>query len=397
MTIINGLFTSESVSSGHPDKICDQISDSVLDAFLSEAPEARVACETLASKNTIILAGEYRGPKNIFDSLEDVVRSCVRDIGFQQEDFHWETLDFKNLLHGQSTDIAQGVDATKNKDEGAGDQGLMFGYAIDEAPECMPATLYYSHRILQQLEHHRKLGTMGADNLLPDAKSQVTLEYSDGKPINLKRIVVSSQHTSKLSNSDQVKEVILPIAKQVLPEHWVATLPENEWLINPTGLFLKGGPAADCGLTGRKIIVDTYGGAAPHGGGAFSGKDPTKVDRSGAYAARYLAKNVVAAGLASKCLIQLSYAIGKPDPTSFYIDTFSTAKVDHSRLYSYLWELINDHMRGLTPRGIREHLQLNSPIYKPTATYGHFGRIPGDNGEFTWEKLDLVDDLKSLL
>jgi len=397
MTIINGLFTSESVSSGHPDKICDQISDSVLDAFLSEAPEARVACETLASKNTIILAGEYRGPKNIFDSLEDVVRSCVRDIGFQQEDFHWETLDFKNLLHGQSADIAQGVDATKNKDEGAGDQGLMFGYAIDEAPECMPATLYYSHRILQQLEHHRKLGTMGADNLLPDAKSQVTLEYSDGKPINLKRIVVSSQHTSKLSNSDQVKEVILPIAKQVLPEHWVATLPENEWLINPTGLFLKGGPAADCGLTGRKIIVDTYGGAAPHGGGAFSGKDPTKVDRSGAYAARYLAKNVVAAGLASKCLIQLSYAIGKPDPTSFYIDTFSTAKVDHSRLYSYLWELINDHMRGLTPRGIREHLQLNSPIYKPTATYGHFGRIPGDNGEFTWEKLDLVDDLKSLL
>ena len=397
MTIINGLFTSESVSSGHPDKICDQISDSVLDAFLSEAPEARVACETLASKNTIILAGEYRGPKNIFDSLEDVVRSCVRDIGFQQEDFHWETLDFNNLLHGQSADIAQGVDATKNKDEGAGDQGLMFGYAIDEAPECMPATLYYSHRILQQLEHHRKLGTMGADNLLPDAKSQVTLEYSDGKPINLKRIVVSSQHTSKLSNSDQVKEVILPIAKQVLPEHWVATLPENEWLINPTGLFLKGGPAADCGLTGRKIIVDTYGGAAPHGGGAFSGKDPTKVDRSGAYAARYLAKNVVASGLASKCLIQLSYAIGKPDPTSFYIDTFSTAKVDHSRLYSYLWELINDHMRGLTPRGIREHLQLNSPIYKPTATYGHFGRIPGDNGEFTWEKLDLVDDLKSLL
>ena len=393
MMEINGSFTSESVSSGHPDKVCDQVSDSVLDAFLAEDPESRVACETLVTKNKVIIAGEYRGPQRVFDSLEGVIRSCIRQIGYEQEDFHWKNFHFENLMHGQSADIAQGVDKTKNKKEGAGDQGLMFGFAVDEAPEFMPATIYYSHRILQQLEHHRKLGTMGTEYLGPDSKSQVTLDYQSGKPHNLERIVVSSQHSEAIVSTDQIRKIIIPVAKQALPKEWGDNLPEQDWLINPTGKFIKGGPAADCGLTGRKIIVDTYGGVAPHGGGAFSGKDPTKVDRSGAYVARYLAKNVVATGLANKCLIQVSYAIGKPEPTSFNIETFNTAQGDHSKLTNLLMDLLG----GLTPQSIREHLHLNAPIYKPTATYGHFGRVPGDNGEFTWEKLDLVNELKSLL
>ncbi len=399
MTISNGLFTSESVSSGHPDKICDQISDGILDAFLTDDREARVGCETLVTKNTVVIAGEYRGSETVRNSLEGLARNIVKSIGYEQDDFHWRHLEFQNLMVGQSPDIARGVDADvrKNKDEGAGDQGLMFGFAVDEAPEYMPAPLYYSHRILQELEAHRRSGTMSAGELGPDAKSQVTLKYEDGKPVKLERVVISSQHSETLASSEAVKEVVRPIASMVLPGEWVAELPDTEWLVNPTGIFIKGGPAADCGLTGRKIIVDTYGGSAPHGGGAFSGKDPTKVDRSGAYAARYLAKNVVAAGLADKCLIQVSYAIGKPEPTSLYVDTFGTEKIDPIRLQNHLFTIINDCMSGLTPRGIREHLRLNAPIYQATSTYGHFGRRPGPNGEFTWERLDLVDDLKPIL
>ncbi|MDE2738471.1 MAG: methionine adenosyltransferase, partial [Paracoccaceae bacterium] len=309
MSINKGIFTSESVSRGHPDKVCDQISDAILDAFLHEEPEARLGCETLVSKNTVIVAGEYRGPESVWNSLEDIARKCVRDIGYEQDDFHWNTFGFQNFMHGQSADIAKGVDASKGKDEGAGDQGLMFGYAVNEAPEYMPAPLYYAHRILQGIEEFRKKDYTGGSKLGPDAKSQITLRFDEGKPVGLERVVISSQHIAGLDSRD-VKDIVKPIASALLPADWVAKLPDEEWLINPTGIFVKGGPAADCGLTGRKIIVDTYGGAAPHGGGAFSGKDPTKVDRSATYAARYLAKNVVAAGLADKCLIQISYAIG---------------------------------------------------------------------------------------
>ena len=392
MSINKGIFTSESVSRGHPDKVCDQVSDAILDTFLKEEPEARLGCETLVSKNTVIVAGEYRGPEHVWKSLEEITRNCVRDIGYEQEDFHWDTFGFQNFMHGQSADIAMGVDATEGKDEGAGDQGLMFGYAVNEAPEYMPAPLYYAHRILQGIEDFRKINQEEGKKLGPDAKSQVTLRFEDGKPIGLERIVISSQHIEGLDSQD-VKDIVKPIASELLPAEWVANLPDEEWLINPTGVFVKGGPAADCGLTGRKIIVDTYGGAAPHGGGAFSGKDPTKVDRSATYAARYLAKNIVAAGLAEKCLIQISYAIGKPEPTSLFLDTFGTEKTSLDKIEQRLREVIGDKMNGLTPRGIREHLKLNAPIYQVTAAFGHFGRIPSGNGDFTWENTDLVDDL----
>ncbi len=392
MSINKGIFTSESVSRGHPDKVCDQISDAILDAFLHEEPEARLGCETLVSKNTVIVAGEYRGPESVWNSLEDIARKCVRDIGYEQDDFHWNTFGFQNFMHGQSADIAKGVDATKGKDEGAGDQGLMFGYAVNEAPEFMPAPLYYAHRILQGIEEFRKQDNTDGWKLGPDAKSQVTLRFDEGKPVGLERVVISSQHIVGLDSAD-VKDIVKPIASKLLPEEWVAQLPDEEWLINPTGIFVKGGPAADCGLTGRKIIVDTYGGAAPHGGGAFSGKDPTKVDRSATYAARYLAKNVVASGLADKCLIQISYAIGKPEPTSLFLDTFGTEKFSPDKIEHRLLEVIGDKMNGLTPRGIREHLKLNSPIYQVTAAFGHFGRTPSGNGDFTWENADLVSDL----
>ncbi len=392
MSINKGIFTSESVSRGHPDKVCDQISDAILDAFLHEEPEARLGCETLVSKNTVIVAGEYRGPESVWNSLEDIARKCVRDIGYEQDDFHWNTFGFQNFMHGQSADIAKGVDATKGKDEGAGDQGLMFGYAVNEAPEFMPAPLYYAHRILQGIEEFRKQDNTDGWKLGPDAKSQVTLRFDEGKPVGLERVVISSQHIAGLDSAD-VKDIVKPIASKLLPEEWVAQLPDEEWLINPTGIFVKGGPAADCGLTGRKIIVDTYGGAAPHGGGAFSGKDPTKVDRSATYAARYLAKNVVATGLADKCLIQISYAIGKPEPTSLFLDTFGTEKFSPDKIEQRLLEVIGDKMNGLTPRGIREHLKLNNPIYQVTAAFGHFGRTPSGNGDFTWENTDLVSDL----
>lgn len=392
MSINKGIFTSESVSRGHPDKVCDQISDAILDAFLHEEPEARLGCETLVSKNTVIVAGEYRGPESVWNSLEDIARKCVRDIGYEQDDFHWNTFGFQNFMHGQSADIAKGVDATKGKDEGAGDQGLMFGYAVNEAPEFMPAPLYYAHRILQGIEEFRKKDNTDGSKLGPDAKSQVTLRFDEGKPVGLERVVISSQHIDGLESSD-VKDIVKPIASELLPEEWVAKLPDEEWLVNPTGIFVKGGPAADCGLTGRKIIVDTYGGAAPHGGGAFSGKDPTKVDRSATYAARYLAKNVVAAGLADKCLIQISYAIGKPEPTSLFLDTSGTEKFSTDKIEQRLLEVIGDKMNGLTPRGIREHLKLNNPIYQVTAAFGHFGRTPSGKGDFTWENTDLVSDL----
>lgn len=392
MSINKGIFTSESVSRGHPDKVCDQISDAILDAFLHKEPEARLGCETLVSKNTVIVAGEYRGPESVWNSLEDIARKCVRDIGYEQDDFHWNTFGFQNFMHGQSADIAKGVDATKDRDEGAGDQGLMFGYAVNEAPEFMPAPLYYAHRILQGIEEFRKQDNTDGSKLGPDAKSQVTLRFDEGKPVGLERVVISSQHIAGLDSAD-VKDIVKPIASALLPEEWVAKLPDEEWLVNPTGIFVKGGPAADCGLTGRKIIVDTYGGAAPHGGGAFSGKDPTKVDRSATYAARYLAKNVVAAGLADKCLIQISYAIGKPEPISLFLDTFGTEKFSPDKIEQRLLEVIGDKMNGLTPRGIREHLKLNTPIYQVTAAFGHFGRTPSGNGDFTWENTDLVSDL----
>lgn len=392
MSINKGIFTSESVSRGHPDKVCDQISDAILDAFLHEEPEARLGCETLVSKNTVIVAGEYRGPESVWNSLEDIARKCVRYIGYEQDDFHWNTFGFQNFMHGQSADIAKGVDASKSKDEGAGDQGLMFGYAVNEAPEYMPAPLYYAHRILQGIEEFRKKDKTDGSKLGPDAKSQVTLRFEDGKPVGLERVVISSQHIAGLDSGD-VKDIVRPIASALLPADWVTNLPDEEWLVNPTGIFVKGGPAADCGLTGRKIIVDTYGGAAPHGGGAFSGKDPTKVDRSATYAARYLAKNIVAAGLADKCLIQISYAIGKPEPTSLFLDTFGTEKFSPDKIEQRLLEVIGDKMNDLTPRGIREHLKLNTPIYQVTAAFGHFGRTPSGNGDFTWENTDLVSDL----
>ena len=378
------IFTSESVSEGHPDKVADRISDTVVDAFLAADPYSRVACETMVTTNRIILAGEVRGPDGVIATLEEKVRAAVKDIGYEQDGFHWEQSDFACHLHSQSSDIAMGVDAAGNKDEGAGDQGIMFGYATSETPELMPATLQYSHDILRTLAAARRADS--SLGLEPDAKSQVTLVYENGKPVRAASIVLSTQHREGLNPSD-ISEIVRPYILKILPEGFVDA--ETQWHINPTGNFVIGGPDGDCGLTGRKIIVDTYGGAAPHGGGAFSGKDPTKVDRSAAYACRYLAKNVVAAGLAEKCTIQIGYAIGVSDPLSFYVD-LSGGEVDPARLETMLPQMIG----GATPRSIREHLGLNRPIYARTAAYGHFGRQAEADGGFSWERTDLADELR---
>ena len=382
----NYLFTSESVSEGHPDKICDRISDSIVDTYLEVDPYARAGVETLVTTNLVVLAGESRCVGDVSnEQLEHVARQAIKDIGYDQDNFHWEKSEVQVHVHMQSVDIAQGVDAAGNKDEGAGDQGLMFGHACRETDVLMPAAIHFSHDILRRMAAARHAGkTLG---LGPDSKSQVTLEYVDGKPVGATSVVVSSQHTEDLSQDD-VREIVRPFVLDVLPEGWMC--PEDEFYVNPTGRFVIGGPDSDAGLTGRKIIVDTYGGAAPHGGGAFSGKDPTKVDRSAAYAARYVAKNVVAAGLADECTIQVAYAIGVSKPLSVLIDTNRTAQVDEVKLANVLQEMVD-----LSPRGIREHLQLSRPIYARTAAYGHFGREPDANGGFSWEKTDLVDELKS--
>ena len=375
------LFTSESVSEGHPDKICDRISDEILDLFLAEYPEARVACETLATTNRVVIAGEYRpgvGSKIDFSGIEAAARRAIREIGYEQDGFHWETAKVEVLLHPQSPHIAQGVDT-----DGAGDQGIMFGYACDETPELMPAPIQLSHRILRLMAEARHQGE--APEFGPDAKSQLTVRYVEGRPTGIASVVVSTQHKEGL-NQDDVAALVRPYVERSMPEGWLS--PETKWYVNPTGTFVIGGPDGDAGLTGRKIIVDTYGGAAPHGGGAFSGKDPTKVDRSAAYAARYLAKNVVAAGLATRCLIQLSYAIGIARPLSIYVNTYGTGEVDETRLAGLLMDL------DLSPRGIRERLKLNRPIYARTAAYGHFGREPDADGGFSWERPDLVDELR---
>jgi S-adenosylmethionine synthetase len=381
------IFTSESVSEGHPDKVADRISDTVVDAFLTADPYARVGCETLVTTNRIVLAGEVRGPEGVIEGLEEKVRAAVKDIGYEQEGFHWKDASYACHLHAQSADIAMGVDASGNKDEGAGDQGIMFGYATNETPELMPATLQYSQNILKVLADARK--SRKEPKLEPDMKSQVTLQYEGGKPVRATSIVLSAQHAEGLSPQD-VSDIVKPYILGVLPESFVDA--NTEWHINPTGNFVIGGPDGDAGLTGRKIIVDTYGGAAPHGGGAFSGKDPTKVDRSAAYIARYLAKNVVAAGLADKCTIQLGYAIGVSKPLSFYVDLHDTGKIDPAKLEKALPEMVG----GCSPRSIREHLQLNRPIYARTAAYGHFGRTPDADGGFSWEKTDLVEQLRGL-
>jgi S-adenosylmethionine synthetase len=379
------VFTSESVSEGHPDKVADRISDTVVDAFLSADPYARVACETMVTTQRIIIGGEVRGPGDVVHGLEDKIRAAVKDIGYEQHGFHWATADYACHLHAQSADIAMGVDSGSNKDEGAGDQGIMFGYATNETPELMPATLQYSHNILSELAKVRKNGK--EPGLEPDAKSQVTLQYENGKPVRARSIVLSTQHKEGLSPAD-VMEIVKPYILGVMPASFVDA--KTEWHVNPTGNFVIGGPDGDCGLTGRKIIVDTYGGAAPHGGGAFSGKDPTKVDRSAAYASRYLAKNVVAAGIADKCTIQIGYAIGVSKPLSFYVDLHGGGQVDPAKLEELLPEL----MGGCTPRAIREHLGLNKAIYARTAAYGHFGRTPDADGGFSWEKTDLVDAIR---
>ena len=387
------LFTSESVSEGHPDKICDRISDEIVDLFFREGNKAgldpyqiRVACETLATTNRVVIAGEVRGPAIAQEAIIETARQAIKDIGYEQDGFHWKHAHVEVLLHAQSVDIAQGVDAAGNKDEGAGDQGIMFGYACRETPDLMPAPLHYSHKILQSLSEARRSGAEKA--LGPDAKSQVTVRYENGKPVAATQIVVSHQHIDEHLTQAEIAAIIKPYATSALPKGWVTD--ETVWHINPTGKFFIGGPDGDSGLTGRKIIVDTYGGAAPHGGGAFSGKDPTKVDRSAAYAARYLAKNVVAAGLADRCTLQLSYAIGVADPLSIYVDLHGTGHVEEGKLEKVLF----DAMR-LSPRGIREHLQLNRPIYARTSAYGHFGRQPDSDGGFSWEKTDLADKLKS--
>ena len=381
------IFTSESVSEGHPDKVCDRVSDTIVDLFLSKDPEARVACETLTTTNQIILAGEVRCAAEIDnDEIEQAAREAIRDIGYEQEGFHWQKSNFQNFLHEQSAHIAQGVDASGNKDEGAGDQGIMFGYASDETPELMPAPILYSHKILKRMADLRKSGER--PEFEPDAKSQVTLRYENGVPAGVTSVVVSTQHKEGVSQ-DRIRELVRPVVRDVLPEGWFP--PEDEFYVNPTGTFVIGGPDGDAGLTGRKIIVDTYGGAAPHGGGAFSGKDPTKVDRSAAYACRYLAKNVVAAGLAKRCTIQVSYAIGISKPLSLYVDCHGTGQIDEAKLEDALRQMVN-----LSPRGIRTHLQLNRPVYARTAAYGHFGRKPDADGGFSWEKTDLADELRSL-
>ena len=380
------LFTSESVSEGHPDKVCDRISDAIVDVYLAADAGARVAAETLTTTNRIVIAGEVRGPESISkDHLVERARAAVKDIGYEQDGFHWQHADVACHLHQQSVDIAQGVDSAGDKDEGAGDQGIMFGYACTETNALMPAPIYYSHRILQDLARVRHNGT--EPGLGPDAKSQVTLSYEHGKPVRATSVVVSTQHNADLSQED-VREIVRPYVVAALPDGWMCD--EGEFYVNPTGRFVIGGPDGDAGLTGRKIIVDTYGGAAPHGGGAFSGKDPTKVDRSAAYAARYLAKNVVAAELSERCTIQLAYAIGIAKPLSVYVDLHGQGQVSEARLEETLPTIVD-----LSPRGIREHLQLSNPIYERTAAYGHFGRDPDTSGGFTWERTDLVDKLKS--
>lgn len=382
------VFASESVAEGHPDKVCDRVSDAIVDLFLAADPQARVACETLATTDTLIIAGECRGPASVTkEKIIETARQAVKDIGYEQEGFHWKTMNVQYLLHQQSADIAQGVDAAGSKDEGAGDQGIMFGYACRETEELMPAPIFYSHKILRRLAEDRHAGKLSM--LGPDAKSQVSLEYRDGKPVRATSVVVSTQHADGLSQKD-VKEIVRPYVMDILPDGWMCD--EAEFYVNPTGRFVIGGPDGDTGLTGRKIIVDTYGGAAPHGGGAFSGKDPTKVDRSAAYAARYLAKNIVAAGFADKCTIQLSYAIGVSKPLSVYVNTHGTGQVDELALVAAIAKTMD-----LSPRGIRTHLQLNKPIYKKTSSYGHFGRAPEADGSFSWEKCDLVEALKKAL
>jgi S-adenosylmethionine synthetase len=381
------LFTSESVSEGHPDKVCDRISDAVVDAYLGADPTARVACETLTTTNLIVIAGEVRGPHDVINRVEELARNAVKSIGYEQDGFHWKNAEVQVHLHEQSADIAQGVDAAGNKAEGAGDQGIMFGYACRETSVLMPAPIHLSHQILKRLADVRHDGT--EPMLAPDSKSQVTLAYEDGKPVRATSVVVSTQHDASV-NQEQVKEIVRPYVEEVLPEGWMC--PDDQFYVNPTGNFVIGGPDGDCGLTGRKIIVDTYGGAAPHGGGAFSGKDPSKVDRSAAYASRYLAKNVVAAGLADRCSIQLAYAIGVADPLSVYVDTYGTGQCDEAALEKALRDVMD-----LTPRGIRNHLKLDRPIYERTAAYGHMGREPEADGGFSWEKTDLADDLKSAL
>ncbi|MBM3520930.1 MAG: methionine adenosyltransferase [Alphaproteobacteria bacterium] len=390
----NYLFTSESVSEGHPDKVCDRISDEVVDLFYREALEQgfdpwaiRVACETMATTNRVVIAGEYRGPAPVTkDKIEAAARRAIKAIGYEQAGFHWQTAKVEILLHAQSADIAQGVDAGERKDEGAGDQGIMFGFACDETPELMPASLYYSHRILKLLADARHSGK--ESRLGPDSKSQVTVAYRNGKPVAATQIVVSHQHVDESMTSADVLALVKPYVQKALPKGWITR--DTVWHVNPTGKFYIGGPDGDAGLTGRKIIVDTYGGAAPHGGGAFSGKDPTKVDRSAAYAARYLAKNVVAAGLAKRCTIQLSYAIGVSQPLSIYVDTHGTGKIAEAKLEKAIAKVMD-----LSPRGIRTHLNLNRPIYARTSAYGHFGRAPEKDGGFSWEKTDLVKALKA--
>ncbi|MEO0501916.1 MAG: methionine adenosyltransferase [Pseudomonadota bacterium] len=389
----NYTFTSESVSEGHPDKVCDRISDAVLDAFLAEEPEARVACETFATTDRVVIGGEVglSDQDKLHDymgKIDEIARACIKDIGYEQDKFHWKTCEVTNLLHEQSAHIAQGVDASGDKDEGAGDQGIMFGYATDETPDLMPAPIQYAHAILRRLAEVRKDGTEPA--LGPDAKSQLSVIYQDGKPVGVSSLVLSTQHLDATLTSADIQAMVAPYIAQVLPDGWLTD--DTEWHVNPTGKFVIGGPDGDAGLTGRKIIVDTYGGAAPHGGGAFSGKDPTKVDRSAAYAARYLAKNVVAAGLARKCTIQLSYAIGVSKPLSIYCDTFGTGMVPDAQI-----EAAVALSMDLSPRGIREHLSLNRPVYQRTAAYGHFGRAPDADGGFSWEKTDLADALKAAM
>ena len=381
----NYVFTSESVSEGHPDKVCDRVSDAVLDAFLTEEPNARVACETFATTNRVVVGGEVglsskAATDAMLERVEGIVRACVKDIGYEQEAFHWKTLTVQNYLHGQSAHIAQGVDK-----DGAGDQGIMFGYACRETPELMPAPLQYAQAILRRLAEVRKSGEQ--PTLGPDAKSQLSLRYEDGKPVEVTSIVLSTQHALDTQTSDDIRAIVEPYIRQVLPDGWLTDA--TKWHVNPTGIFVIGGPDGDAGLTGRKIIVDTYGGAAPHGGGAFSGKDPTKVDRSAAYAARYLAKNVVAAGLADRCTLQVSYAIGVAEPLSIYVDTHGTGQVEAAQIERAVATCMD-----LTPRGIRTHLNLNRPIYARTSAYGHFGRAPEADGGFSWEKTDLVEALK---
>ncbi|MGF6311192.1 S-adenosylmethionine synthetase [Bradyrhizobium sp. i1.8.4] len=393
------LFTSESVSEGHPDKVCDRISDEIVDLFYREGPKAgidpwqiRAACETLATTNKVVIAGETRGPRSVTnDQIESVVRGAIKDIGYEQDGFHWKTCDIEILLHPQSADIAQGVDALQpgeKQEEGAGDQGIMFGYATNETPDLMPAPIFYAHKILRLISEARHSGREKV--LGPDSKSQVTVQYENGKPVGVREIVVSHQHLVEDLTSSQIRDIIEPYVREALPKDWING--KTIWHINPTGKFFIGGPDGDSGLTGRKIIVDTYGGAAPHGGGAFSGKDPTKVDRSAAYAARYVAKNIVAAGLADRCTLQLAYAIGVARPLSIYIDTHGTGKVSEDEL-----ETAAAKAMDLTPRGIRTHLDLNRPIYARTSAYGHFGRTPDNEGGFSWEKTDLVEPLKRAL